>query len=885
MPSLEQIYEKLAILENKISEVRDGFSLLDDVVADYFNINTLPGGEIVNEHVDELNNVEIKDGRATIINPALIEGYLKTKIFNFTVTTPQTVQLRPVDEDIRAEFLIYPTKLEQEVIEQTLAFENNAFAENVEVVEYSGQRDYGVQFAASETTFLPYEARWDFQDGSWGDLWTLEKSNIQWETINFAPAGEDGQYALQCIATEPLQTFSNPQYSLSRFGVALWGDIRMGSISEIKASMQTTTGQYVRMGLVLRMQNMLNGYFTLLESDITGSFVRLYKVKNGLISKIAENVYSGDFALSRLYEVAASFEDNHVQVSIDGILALDYFIEPLDIVTIDGDFGVIAMATSTVRFHWLEAMGSARNVIAPLEGAATTIPFSIQDIGNWLTLEIDSSILQGRLEIDYSLDDGLTFIALPQAIINYPAPITKTFDISGIPAVSGSNIIFRARLYEIGLTGWLRAFKIKYLTAPQSPFVLDDTILNGDRFELAPGALEGSITTNNFLPEQIYAWDKIVVEQYKDTILDPITNLQGLFNVTVDSFQDPYISDYIVDSSLDTYWESKRGADSWVLFEFASLVELHQLRWVKKSATDAATFYNIQVFNEEANEFTTVQTFGYEVNHDITHVLDQPVIGKKFRLYINCVQPMSFGNARLIELFGKAVISTSSINHQYSLDDGVTFNNVPEDCSLASLPIHQPVKFRINMARSNPDALLYVKKAGYRFKGRDPKAIQITDLQYDIWLGDKFVYNITPLEAVDVRCTVGNNLQLKIRFLINSDYLFAGLKPWLSGYRIGITNSHYQVQLDALQAHINSVLWRADRDPSQDMLVDGILGLIAQEAENISEKETDVDKVIMRLMSFLNTEVSKNRSRIVLGDVGHLDEALPSELFDADILL
>ena len=103
MPSLEQIYEKLVILENKISEVRDGFSLLDDVVADYFNINTLPGNEIVNERIDELNNVEIKDGQATIINPAVAEGHLKTDIFNFTVTTPQTVQLRPIDEDIHVD--------------------------------------------------------------------------------------------------------------------------------------------------------------------------------------------------------------------------------------------------------------------------------------------------------------------------------------------------------------------------------------------------------------------------------------------------------------------------------------------------------------------------------------------------------------------------------------------------------------------------------------------------------------------------------------------------------------------------------------------------------------------------------------------------------------
>lgn len=885
MPSLEQIYEKLDVLERKISEVRDGFSLLDDVVADYFNINTQPGGEIVNQNIDELNNVAIADGQATMIDITALEGHLKTSLFNFSVTKPQTVLLRPIGEDVRAEFLLTASTTEQNVIEQQLLFETNTFTDNVEVIDFNGQRDYGAKFVVSETTYLPYEMRWEFAEGGWGDLWTLEKSNILWEIINIALPAEEPNYVLQCKATEPLQIFTAPQYALNRFGIALWGDIKVGEVEKIKANLKATEGQWIRMGLALRMQDMLNGYFALLESEIAGSFVRLYKVCNGMVTKIAENIFAGDFVLNHSYEITASLLESQIQVFINDELALDYSLEPLDIVSVGGSCGIVTMATSTVQCSWVETLGSARNVISPLEGSVTTVPFTVDNVGSWLTLEVDSSILQGRLEIDYSVDGGTTFIPLPLATIEYPSPITKIFDMTSVPITLGSTLMFRARLYEIGMTGTLRELKLKYLTIPESPFVLDNVVVNDNRFELASGALQGSVTTKSFSPKQIYSWDKIVSDHFQDTILDPITNLNDLCSVTVDSFQDPYVSDYIFDNSLDTYWESKRGADSWVMFEFPQVVEIHRFRWVKKTATDGATFYNFQVFDETAGLFVPVQTFGYEVNHDITHELDQPIRGKKFRLYINCVQPMSFGNARLIEIFGKSVISSSNIYYQYSLDDGITFNDVAHDFSLANLPISQPVKFRINFFRTNPSALLYVKKVGFRFVGRDPEAIQITDLQYDIWLGDKFIYNVSPFIPTDIRCVMGSSLQLKVRFLINNQYLFSGLKPWLSGYRIGISSSHYQEQLDALQAHINSVLWRADRSPDKDMLIDAIMGLIAQEAENISSNETDVDQIILRLMSYLNTEISKNRSRIVMGDVGHLDESLPSELFDADILL
>lgn len=886
MPSLEQIYEKLDILERKIADVRDGFSLLDDTVADFFNIATIPGREIENPRVDELINVEMRNGVATIIDPTLQQGHIKSTTVNFEVDKPRTISVRPVGEDIRAQYLISPSVETQEEFEEKLYFESNPFSSNIEIIADSGQRDYGARLTVTGTTIVPYQYRWEFENGQWGNLWTLEKSNVQWDIISLVGASSD--YVLQCTATEPATIFPLPQYALGKFGVAAWSDIRIRDANEIKASMTTVDGTWVRMGLAIRLKNAINGYFVMLESDITGSYTRLYKIRDGYVTKIAETSYSGSYVLNHSYEVWAKTDENNIQIHVDGNLVMDYDLEPLDIVSTEGDFGVIAMATSTVRFDWVETIGNARNIISPLEGTVTTSPLVVTDIGQWQSIELDSTILQGRVEIDYSLDGGLNWTNIPAAVIEYPDPVTKVFDLSSVPVDAGhpNTIVFRVRLYETGLCGWVRHLNVKYLTPPEMPYILDNVEVYDNRFQLVAGELFGSLTTKSgFLPQQIYSWDKIVTNHFIDTITDPITSLTNQATVTVDSHQDPYISDYIVDADMATYWESKRGADSWVMFEFPNPVEIHRFRWVKKSPTDGATFYHFQIFNEETGVFNPVQTFGYEVNSDIMHVLDTPVMGTKFRIFINCVQPMTFGNARFIDIFGKSVISSTNVSYQYSLDDGISFEDVPDGLSLASLPIDQSVKFRILFSRTDPASIVYLREAFYRFIGRDLAAIQVTNLQYDVWIGDKFVYNITPFEAVDIRCVSGTNVQIKIRFLIHPDYLLCGIKPWLSGYRIGVSSSHYQEQIDALQAHINSVIWRADRDPEKDLLIEAVLGLISYEVERISRDETDVDKIILSLMSHLNTEISKNRSRIVLGDVGHLDESLPSELFDADILL
>jgi hypothetical protein len=753
------------------------------------------------------------------------------------------------------------------------------------VVPDNGQRDYGVRLAATETTYIPCTQKWDFIDGSWGDIWTLEKSNVCWETVLVNSA--TNTFALQCTATEPLQTFPAPQYSLSRFGVALWGNVQTKDISEIRASMTTLDGQ-INMGLALRMQDALNGYFCLLSIEETVPYVSLYKSSNGMVSLITKTPFANEFTNNTSYELFAKVSQNNIQFYVDNVLYIDHFLEPLDIVSVDGDFGIVIVATSTVQCNWIETVGNMRNVITPTVGLVTTAQLTVSDLAQWTSIEIDSSILQGSIAIEYSIDSGNTFLPVPFANINYPSPITKRFDISNIPITlnAPNTIIFMATMYDIGSTGWIRSIKVTYLTTSSLPYELNDIVVAGNKFQLADNAYIGTLTTkHSFLPSQIYSWDTIVADQYQATILDSITNLYPLISaVTVDSYQESYIGDLIIDNSLDTYWESKRGADSWIIFDFMNPVEVHSFRWVKKSATDAATFYSFQVFDEESNQFVIVDTFGYEVNADITHTLTTPVKGSKFRIFINCVQPMSFGNARLIEIFGKSVVSSSTIQYQYSLDDGNTYHNVV-NYDLSALPVDRSIKFRCVLSRSRLDAVLSLQRASFRFVGRDKSAKQVTDLQYDLNIGDQFIYNLTPFHAHEISCITGNTLQLKIRFIIHPEHRFDGIKPWLSGYKLGITCSQYQSQIDALQAQINSVIWQADRDPNKDTLIDAIMCLIAQGIESLNANETDVDKIILRLMSHLNIEISKNRSRIVLGDVGHLDEALPSELFNAKILL
>ena len=310
MPSLEQIYEKLAFLEKQLSDTRDGFSILDDTVADFFNINTIPGNEAANLKIEKLQNVEIKDGISTIIKTEA-DGDLLSATTKFNVEKPRTVSLRPVNEDIRGQFSIKPGAFLQEEKIELLPFVEDSNSLNIEVVDNNGQRDYGAHLSVTETSLLPYQRRWDFSSGTWGSLWTLEQSNILWQILQ--PDSNIESYCLQCSATEPLTAFPLPQYNMHQFGVALWGDIQAKEISEIKASMTATEGQWIRMGLAIRMRDALNGYIALLETDISGSYICLYKVVSGFVSLLAKEAYlGGDFVLNKPYQVTATAVESNI---------------------------------------------------------------------------------------------------------------------------------------------------------------------------------------------------------------------------------------------------------------------------------------------------------------------------------------------------------------------------------------------------------------------------------------------------------------------------------------------------------------------------------------------------------------------------------------------
>jgi hypothetical protein len=689
-----------------------------------------------------------------------------------------------------------------------------------------------------------------------------------------------------------------PQYSLARFGVALWSDATLNERSEIRVAVTPTDGAFVRTGVAIRMVDILNGYFAMLESEMTGSFVRLYKVVNGVVSKIAETQYNGSFVIGRKYEIWAKAQQNIISIHVDGILALQHTIEYIDMVTTDGDFGVVTLAPSAVRYSWIEMRGKYGNINVADDGTVTTPIVNIgTDLSKWLSVEINSGILKGRIEVDYSLDGGNTFHIVPFAIIQYPDAVTKKFSLESVPVFPGVNnsIMFRLRMSGTGITGWVRDIKLIYAASPEVPFILDNITVGDGTFKLVSGAQAGTVTTKyGFLPHQIYRWDKFVTEDYNSVDISPPTNITNLATITSDSAQANHEVAYAFDGDLNTYWESMRGQQSWIMFDFAEDVEIFGFRWVKKSPTDGATFYKFQKFNTDTQIFEDIHVYGFEVNADIRHDLAVPVKGKRFRILVECVQPMSFGNARLIEIFGRPQIMATSIKYEYSYDGGIIWHPIamPRNgraCSrnwdLGQLSITSALKFRATLQRNVASANVYIRKFGASFVGRDVRADQITDLIYDLQVGDRLITNCPPNQEIDIRCSTGNRIQLKIKFVINPEFLFAHVKPSLGGYKIGLSSAKYQAQIDILQDHIYGVIKRADKDPYQDKLIDAILFLIAQQIEIAANNGSGIDGALNNILTEINKEVAKNRSRMVMGDVGHLDEALPSEVLDANILL
>ena len=900
MPTLEQIYDKLAELEQQVIKARDGFALSDDMIADFFNIKTLPGREIENPNVEALVNVQIDHGAATMVNPSFHgESSIKTAAFQTPLEQITSVQIRPINEDICAEFAITASDATSDERETITGFEINALTHNVDIVPNNGQRDYGARLGiASEAR--DYVVRDEFAYGHIDHLWFLEKSNVLWETIDTnnngfsSPAG----IVLECTATEPLNYFTMPQYSLNRLGVALWSDASLNEKTEIRVSVTPTGGAFVRTGIAIRMTDVLNGYFAILEGEMNGSFVRIYKCCNGFVTKIAESQYNGNFVIGRTYEIWARTDQATIEISIDGLLVLSHVLEPIDIVTIDGDFGVAVIATSSVRYNWIEMHGKYHHIDVADEGVVTTTEINVgSDISKWLSVELNSGILTGHIEIDYSIDNGNTFQIVPLAIIQYPDAIAKKFSLESVPVMPGvdNKIIFRARIIGTGINGWLRDMKVVYAALPEPPFELDNITIDDGTFKLVPGAQTGTVTMKHgFMPRSIYKWDKFITEDFNSVDISPPVDITDIATITADSEQAPNTVAMALDGDLNTYWESMRGQQSWLLFDFAEEIEMFGFRWVKKSQTDGATFYRFQKYNDDAHAFEDVHVYGFEVNDDIRHDFSMPVKGKRFRLLIECVQPMSFGNARLIELFGRPQIMATSIDYEYSYDNGVTYHQIAmlrsgHACSrnwdLSAVPITQALKLRATLRRNIITSNVYVRKFGARFIGRDSRVTQITDLIYDLQVGDRFIMNCPANEEVDVRCSSGHKIQLKIKFVINPEFLFAHIKPMLGGYKIGMSSSRYQAQIDVLQAHIYGVIKRADKDPAQDKLIDAILFLITQQIEMAANTGAGLDGALSNLLNAINREVAKNRSRITMGDVGHLSEALPSEVLDANILL
>lgn len=894
MPTIEEVYLKLIELEQQIS-AKDGFALADDTISDFFNINTLPGREAENPSIAELINVQVANGNATLIKPATEQnGLLVTKAFQTQLESITSVCVRPINEDIRAQYIVAATDQATESRELEIEFINNEFTQNIELVPNNGQGDfYGAHLVAGNNV-TSYSHRETFAYGNTGALWFVEKTNVEWKIIDLYNNNSSASVGniLQCKVTEPLNYFAMPQYSLNRFGMALWTDANITNKTEMRVMVTPIEGVVIKTGIAFRMHDVLNGYFAMLESDINGSFIRLYKINNGLITQIATVNYNGELVLNQSYELWVKALQENIEVYINGILVLSHTLAPTDIISVDGDFGVINGATTTVRYTWIEMQGECEGVSVAAEGMVSTVPINVgTDISQWTSIELSSSIVSGTIELEYSLDHGASFSAIPYAIIQYPSPVTKKFSLESIPIQeNGDNIIiFRARLVGTGANGWLHGLRLIYASRPMPPFELTNVTISDGTFKLLPDARTGTVVTKyGFLPDLIYRWTRFIADDFNSVQNVPPTNLTQLATIQSDSHQEGHDIEWALDADLNTYWESLRGKQSWLLFDFPHEVVLTGFRWVKKSLTDGATFYKFQKYSPENNVFEDVETYGFEVNEDIRHNFAMPVQGQRFRLLIECVQPMSFGNARLIELFGHSEILSTNIKYEYSFD-GVEFFPIGQlkdnrPCSrswdLSFAPINQPIRLRATLNRSNLSANVYIRKFGVIFVGRDRRAQQITDLKYDLQIGDRLIANAPINQTIDVRCAIGNVVQMKIHFWVNPDLLFMHMKPVLAGYKILLSSSKSQAQIDTLQAQIDGVIQYADKDPAQTRLVDAILCLIAQQSSGVQDRAA-----FNNLLTAINREIAKNRSRIVMGDVGHLDEALPSEVFDANILL
>jgi hypothetical protein len=881
VPTIEQLYDKLCLLERQLSEMRDGFTLSDDIVADFFNQNTVPGREAENPRIDILENVQIVDGRAVLISPSEGNGYLQTTPVQTRVTDIHAVELRPRAEDIRCQVVVKPDSVTQETKGAWLGvIQDDAL--NVEIVPDTGQRDYGARLIV-QSNDRQYLVRNSFIDGEFGTVWFPPKSSILWETV--PQGGGSYDYVLRCVATEPLVQFPLPQYSLAHYGLALWADILLKSMNGISASFRHMSGDF-NVGFALNMENSLDGLFVMFEREVDDSWIRLYRIASGQLTKIDELPYVDGWVTGQNYEASARLENDELVVIVDGVEVLRRSVEYMERVE-QGEFGVAVRAASIVEFNWIEAEGIHAPLFIAPEGEVYLESYtSGDDIEIWNEIEVDTSILSGTITIEYSTD-GLAYQPVPMATIEYPDAITKRFNIDSIPVVSGqaNTLFFRVQMGETGV-GWFRGLNVSYRTIPVPMYLLNNMVTSvSDGFRLVDGELSGSVEMlYDIVPDQNYQWERIVKDEYRQAQFVPVASIVSASTVTVDSEQDGYTADLILDETVETFWESKRGEASYVMFDFPSPVEIHGFRWVKKSVTEGAVYYRAQYYNEEQEKFVDIHAYGYEVNADIRHDFPAPVTCSRFRLWIDCVQPMSYGNARFIDIFGRILGGKVEINYEYSLDQGTTWTGVSGLLSLTAIPPEMPLRLRAIVTRDDPQLDVFLRYFGARFVGRSSKGIQISDIKYDVTIGNREVQDIAVNKEVDMRGVIGSTFILAARFLVHPDYRHELLKPSLSGYRFAVSASKYQTQIDYLMAHIHGVLARADRDPVKDELADAIIMLIGHELDEQRQTSGEQGSIVHGLLNVLQKELSAMRSRLVKGDVGHLDEVLPSIVRRANIL-
>jgi hypothetical protein len=251
---------------------------------------------------------------------------------------------------------------------------------------------------------------------------------------------------------------------------------------------------------------------------------------------------------------------------------------------------------------------------------------------------------------------------------------------------------------------------------------------------------------------------------------------------------------------------------------------------------------------------------------------------------IDCVQPMSFGNARFIDIFGRALGGMVSIDYEYSTDSGVTWTSSGSLLSLRSVPNESSLRLRAVVHRDDVLSDVFVRSFGARFSGRDSDGTQLTDIIYNVELGNRSIADFPVNQEIDMRGVLGNNFILGARFIVHPDYGHEQLKPKLGGYKFAVSSSKYQTQIDRLKNHIDSVLLRADRDPNRDMLSDAVIMLIGHELDKERQSNGEAGSVIHGLLNILQREMSALRSKMVVGDVGHLDEALPNIVRKVNIL-